>query len=132
MRDLNGDQPAPTPSNRRPAWELVQEYAQAVFPADVPVVQLVLHDMRERDQLGRARYGVALTADNGRDQLVDAYQEALDLAVHLMAYLDEHGINNPLDAAAVAMEGAAVRRVATLFVTHMSVIPLLRELIEDR
>lgn len=45
----------------------------------------VLNDMRERDRVGRARYGTPLTADNGRDQLVDAYQEALDKAAYLRA-----------------------------------------------
>lgn len=51
---------------------------------DQPAVwDLVMHDMKERDQLGRARYGTPLQPHNGRDALVDAYQEALDLAVYL-------------------------------------------------
>ncbi len=45
----------------------------------------VVADMRERDRLGRERYGTPLTVNNGRDQLVDAYQEALDKAVYLRA-----------------------------------------------
>jgi hypothetical protein len=33
--------------------------------------------------VGRQRYGTFLYPDNGRDSLVDAYQEALDLPVYL-------------------------------------------------
>lgn len=47
------------------------------------VWDLVLADMKARDQVGRERYGVPLQPHNGRDALVDAYQEALDLAVYL-------------------------------------------------
>jgi hypothetical protein len=45
----------------------------------------VIDDMRARDRMGRERYGVPLTADNGRNHLVDAYQESLDLLVYLVA-----------------------------------------------
>jgi hypothetical protein len=47
------------------------------------VWDLVMADMRERDQVGRQRYGTPLQAHNGRDALLDAYAEALDLAVYL-------------------------------------------------
>ncbi len=51
---------------------------------DMPAVwNLVLMDMTERDQVGRARYGTPLQPHNGRDALKDAYQEALDMAVYL-------------------------------------------------
>lgn len=68
---LTEAQPAPTASTGRPVWELVIE------------------DMRQRDQTGRRRYGVALQAHNGRDALVDAYQEALDLCVYLRQAIAE-------------------------------------------
>lgn len=44
---------------------------------------MVIEDMRERDQIGAAKYGGPLVAHDGRRSLVDAYQEALDLAVYL-------------------------------------------------
>ena len=47
--------------------------------------------MYERDRVGRARYGMPLRAGNGRDALVDAYQEALDLAVYLRQAVEERG-----------------------------------------
>lgn len=65
------DEPAPMPNQSRPIWEIVVE------------------DMRQRDQVGRQRYGTPLQADNGRDALVDAYQELLDLCVYLRQFLAE-------------------------------------------
>ena len=53
------------------------------------VWDLVIADMKARDQLGRERYGTPLQPFNGRDALVDAYQEALDLAVYLRQAIEE-------------------------------------------
>ena len=44
---------------------------------------MVVKDMAERDLSGRQKYGTPLQPNNGRDALVDAYQEALDLVVYL-------------------------------------------------
>jgi len=43
----------------------------------------VLVDIAERDRIGTAKYGTRLCVGDGRDALVDAYQEALDLVVYL-------------------------------------------------
>lgn len=64
-------QPPPQPNTSRPVWELVIE------------------DMRARDLQGRAKYGVPLQANNGRDPLMDAYQEALDLCAYLRQAIEE-------------------------------------------
>lgn len=53
------------------------------------ITDLVIADMRARQELGRRRYGVDLQANNGRDALVDAYQEALDLALYLRQLIEE-------------------------------------------
>lgn len=70
------DQPAPAPNATRPIWELVIE------------------DMAARDRLGRARYGTPLQAHNGRDALIDAYQEALDLVVYLRQAIEERSVSS--------------------------------------
>lgn len=54
-----------------------------------PIWDLVVNDMRERDNLGRTRYNTPLRAWNGRDALVDAYQEVLDLAVYMRQEIEE-------------------------------------------
>lgn len=65
------DEPPPIPNSNQKVWDLV------------------IQDMRERDELGTARYGTPLQTNNGRDHLVDAYQEALDLVVYLRAEIEE-------------------------------------------
>lgn len=67
------DQPPPAPSRGPAIWDLVVD------------------DMIARDHVGRARYGTPLRAGNGRDALVDAYQEALDLVVYLRQAIEERG-----------------------------------------
>lgn len=51
--------------------------------SQVEIWPIVIREMDARDQLGRERYGVPLTANNGRDALWDAYEEALDLCAYL-------------------------------------------------
>jgi hypothetical protein len=65
------DQPPSIPNDSTPVWELVIE------------------DMRQRDLVGRERYGTPLQTMNGRDQLVDAYQEGLDFVVYIRAAIEE-------------------------------------------
>jgi hypothetical protein len=65
------DQPAPITNSLPAVWDLV------------------IADMQARDQVGRERYGTPLQPFNGRDALVDAYQEALDLAVYLRQAIAE-------------------------------------------
>ena len=47
------------------------------------VLPLVLDDLRMRAEAGKLKYGTLLRANNGRDALMDAYQEALDLCMYL-------------------------------------------------
>lgn len=58
------DQPPPIPNEQPAVWDLVRA------------------DMRVRDHVGRARYGTPLQPHNGRDALVDLYQELLDAVVY--------------------------------------------------
>ena len=68
---LSPSQPAPV-ANSLPA----------VWPA-------VIADMQARDQLGRERYGVPLQPANGRNALLDAYEESLDKSAYLKSALME-------------------------------------------
>ena len=94
------DQPPPKMTERRPSWDIVMSYvdqlrcdnAHLTLGIGASVIPLVLADMRERDAVGRQRYGTPLTAGNGRDHLVDAYQELLDGCVYILSALDEHGV----------------------------------------
>lgn len=66
-------QPAPTPN------------------AGAHIVDLVKADLDKRRALGIQKYGTPLQAHNGRDALVDAYEEALDLAQYLRQAIEERG-----------------------------------------
>lgn len=46
-------------------------------------------DLMARAEMGRAKYGVMLHTCNGRDALMDAYQEALDLVMYMRQKLAE-------------------------------------------
>lgn len=70
-RTPNTPEPAPRPGTARATWSLV------------------MADMLERDAAGAAKYGIRHQHDNGRDHLVDAYQEALDLALYLRAEIEK-------------------------------------------
>lgn len=71
---LNKPEPPPTRNDRPAVWGLV------------------IQDMIERDATGRLKYGVPLQGFNGRDALVDAYQEALDLCVYLRQLIYERSV----------------------------------------
>ena len=59
-------------------------FAQPNPKSDGPDIwPLVIKDMADRDNLGKAKYGIPLRSHNGRDALVDAYQEVLDMSVYL-------------------------------------------------
>lgn len=70
---LNSEQPDPIPNEQPAVWELV------------------IQDMLERNQIGIKKYGTPLQPWNGRNALVDAYQEALDLCVYLRQAIYERG-----------------------------------------
>lgn len=53
------------------------------------IQELVRLDLVHREQVGRARYGTSLYPFNGRSSLVDAYEEALDLACYLRQMIEE-------------------------------------------
>lgn len=67
----NKPQPKPRRGKAKPTWALV------------------VADMRERDSMGAKKYGVRHQHDNGRDHLVDSYQEVLDLACYLRAEIEK-------------------------------------------
>lgn len=47
------------------------------------VLGYVVEDLHSRADAGELKYGVRLRTFNGRDALMDAYQEALDLVMYL-------------------------------------------------
>lgn len=82
--------PAYEAAGRRGGWRKVGYVeSSAATPEPAPtgagtrITPLVMEDLAARDRLGTERYGTGLRAHNGRDALMDAYQEALDLCQYL-------------------------------------------------
>lgn len=89
----NTPEPTPTPQPDAPAsWDQVIAFVTAALP-ESPYRDAIVMEMRERNVIGTAKYGTTLTVGNGRNHLVDAYQEALDLTVYLRTELEERGID---------------------------------------
>ena len=74
----------PTPDKRVDITEFV---VARLYPG----CEILKSDFEARRNLGIDRYGCPLYAHNGRNALVDAYQEALDLSVYLAQNDIENG-----------------------------------------
>jgi hypothetical protein len=64
----------------------VQNQSEAIW-------DLVIEDMKARDALGRRMYLTPLQANNGRDALQDAYEEALDMCAYLRQAIEERKLS---------------------------------------
>jgi len=53
------------------------------------IQMLVIESIHARRRMGMEKYGTTLQPHNGRDALMDAFQEALDLACYLRQALEE-------------------------------------------
>lgn len=76
-----------------------------------PILPLVITDMQNRSDAGAKKYGTVLKSDNGRDPLVDAYQEAIDLVMYLRQAIQER-VEKPLDAVDLTITHEYIARKA--------------------
>jgi hypothetical protein len=53
------------------------------------IVNLVIKDLNDRANVGAQKYGEKLKAFNGRNALIDAYQESLDMCQYLKQQIIE-------------------------------------------
>lgn len=67
----------------------IQDQPPPVRNAGASIHDLVIRDMEDRKALGIRRYNTILQANNGRNALIDAYQEALDLCCYLRQVIEE-------------------------------------------
>lgn len=58
-------------------------------PGKTDIWPLVLDDIQARVEAGRLKYNTVLQSHNGRDALIDAYQEAIDLTLYLRQLIEE-------------------------------------------
>lgn len=55
----------------------------------VDITAAVVADLQERSRVGRQKYDDVLRSHNGRDAMMDAYQEVLDLACYFRQLIEE-------------------------------------------
>lgn len=87
-KDRPGDQQVPVPNDGPSMHDLVCEDLGALA---FPGVQRLVADLNARRKLGLARYGTILQAHNGRDALLDLYEELQDAAVYARQLVEERG-----------------------------------------
>lgn len=56
---------------------------------ETPIYHLVIQDIESRAEAGKEKYGTYLQPHNGRDALMDAYQESIDQTIYLRQKLEE-------------------------------------------
>jgi len=64
----------------------------------------VIEDMRQRREFGIQKYGTPVQPNNGRDALLDAYQEVLDTAVYLKQALLERAAERATSSTVIPPE----------------------------
>ena len=76
-------------SLRMPAMPTYNEPEPTPQKGKTEVWPLVIADMAQRNAVGVEKYGTPLKTHNGRNPLIDAYQEALYLCVYLRQAIEE-------------------------------------------
>lgn len=114
---MTKDQPPPKKSASPAVWPLITEYITNLLDdrlAGGPVARLLLSDATERHRIGCERYGTPLQAHNGRDALVDCYQEQLDAMAYSRQWYEENRGNDAIWRWHEATIDAALRTRAML------------------
>ncbi len=88
-KDRPGDQPLPVPSDGPSMHDLVCADLEARWTARLS--PRIVADMQARKQLGLERYKTLLQADNGRDSLLDLYEELEDAVAYAKQVQVERG-----------------------------------------
>lgn len=73
------------------------------------ITELVKEDLTLRKQMGIRKYGIPLMSHNGRNPLIDAYQEAMDLCLYLRQAVDESLPQEPTETTAASRFFADLR-----------------------
>ncbi len=112
-------QPKPKHQYGKPAtWALVQGdiLARGEYT--------ILSDVGLRNQMGIEKYGTPLQPGNGRDSILDAYEEAMDLTVYLQNAIQE--------LPPVVPPGKDFRTLTRLYHQAIGIMCALRDYQDDR
>lgn len=91
------------------------------LPSSGDIWALVMSDMADRRNVGIERYSTPLQAMNGRDALVDAYQEALDLVAYVRQEIEQRTIKQQV-----------IGVLFDVYTDSLRIVRILRQEIESR
>lgn len=105
---FNAPEPDPPKKSDEPAvWDLVlTQYGDLMSDG-------IKKDIMDRDRAGELKYGTRLRLNNGRNALVDLYQELLDATVYAAQYTFENEPMGPAGGFTVAKALGMVARLLT-------------------
>lgn len=121
MNELIQEQKEPKKNDGESVWKLVRLDVESNFGAGH---RSLLKDMIDREELGIKKYGTPVQAFNGRDCLIDAYQEMLDCLVYLRQKLEEFNIEKtPLHL---------TNRIRHIYRDQLFLTKMLREKLDEQ
>lgn len=95
LRERDGDQPLPLTGKQDVTEAVLEDFGQWMIYApdeERRLLQAIEEDLVRRTDLGVSRYGTPLQTFNGRDALLDAYEELLDATKYLKQYILEQNL----------------------------------------
>lgn len=122
LRTRPEDQPLPQPGRGPLSHDIVISQLRLAFPG-AAVLDAMCADVQERQQLGIRRYGRPLQAHNGRDVLLDLYEELLDGLAYGATAIEEFGSKG---------EAQLLGRLVMVFDVLMGAAKSVRELRSER
>ena len=120
MNELIQEQAEPKKNDGESVWKLVMLDVVSFSSESTSL----LKDMRDREELGIKKYGTPVQAFNGRDCLIDAYQEMLDCVVYLRQKLEEFRLEKvPLQL---------TNRIRHIYRDQLFLTKMLREKLDEQ
>lgn len=108
--------------------ELVERQPQPVSNTHPAIADLVMADLRDRDQFGAKKYGTRLQPFNGRKSKVDLYQELIDMIQYARQDIFESEfVDRVVQAAITYVQHQDSNRVHDLFDILRSAVNELEE-----
>ena len=87
---MNASESQPMPVGKgKKIGPLVKADLKRLYKRGVPFAKTVSRDIDARMDLGKQKYGTELRSHNGRDSVLDAYQEVLDGMIYIRQAIHE-------------------------------------------
>lgn len=82
-------EPPPTQGRHKVLDYVLEDFRNTHLSSDPETTDNIVQDLRDRAEMGKAKYGIYLHTEDGRNTLLDLYQELLDATMYAKKYLLE-------------------------------------------